>query len=741
MRRVFDFNEQTLPRGIIGNARELGWPCRMYRVTLPKVKHDNGNGKFNAFELCFLKMLMFGHFEPKGLAEETCMPTDLVEIILLRLYDRGLIDENYQVKPEIVAQIRQFDSDRGKETGEYGTYIIFRELISGRLLPALLEAKVRAEELADDYGNIKKNGRIVRLNHLHVMQDNNSTPTVTEFLSILRTLARRRKESRDESILMPSAEFISIASEAEPCVLRVRVVIQLSSDWRICNPFGKGWSHELEAAYQNVLEQNSQEAKGFREWQNYYRKEKTDRVQDDTGESESFDTLDNRARYPELIRTLSRHGTDVYAALEWALYYALKQHDLKKIIQILSYDTQENNQALIEKATRNLIELAVRHSLTSRCDNGLDESNNTLIFKPLSQHGDSHNQSDEKNSAGKEQDFADGEVIEDNLINDKETSLDGRIEGLCKVAGYIHTPLLGKLHSYQFEDMAEMMVVLPLAILLSQEEPDFPFINVMRAYPDTLSRIINLKTRRDERRHGKNRWEDIFGEEDRRYMRDVITTLLPRIRFSDSAQRTAPDEEAKADERFNARLALQDVFTVSGFEKMDSIQQEFLLQVEMIRQNKPIHVHNWGKQNDNRDNVFDALQGINALYAALQCFFRPLLKGAQPSSVSTETAARIVNDVGWGKLPGTLRNVRQDMIEKTLAGSDQTLGACIISWLLLSDIEMLKEIATRLPSLISTLDRFLALNKHANQACLMQDDEFDALCKDIYGIIKNIEEY
>lgn len=650
MNKIFDFNEKKIPGGIIGRPRELAWPCEMFRITLPKSNRDI-NREFNAFERCVLKLLAYGRYEPKDLAVETCLPSDLIEVILLRLYDYEKIDEHYQVLPDTLKAIEKYDTEKESEPAEYETYVIFRECVGGTLLPMLKEANLRSEEVNED-GDIVEGGKTIRLWHLRALQRHTFAPATADVLSAVRIMSRRSKAS-GEYYHIPHAKFVSVASDSEPCKLHVRMVLQRNSDWRILNPFGKGWSLELESVYPKLLEERETEAKSFQDWQNSNRNDRSTQCEEDNNRKlEPYDTPKNRSRYPELLATLNRKDVDVYAALEWTLFYALQKVDTKKIIQLLHFDSQENNEKCLASAV-------------SR------------------------------------------------FAGDKNL---------------IRIPLPGKLQSFQNDEMAEMQVVLPLTILVSQDDPKFSFHKVIQAYPDFLSRIFYLKKRRDAKRHAKSPWSKIYGDEDYVFMQNVVTTLLPSIRFSDSPSTLKSEDDTSTDIRLDARIALQNIFGVFSFDRMDNILQENLLQVEIFR------------QTSRYKTGFDALPCINHLYAAVQCAFRTLPVSERPAIATIKTAEQKAKDAGWGDLPVSLCTVRQDMLQKTLDGNDQTLGACVVAWLLLTDGDLLQPIAVKLPSFLSDVDSLLTLNGHANQACMMQEAELESCIKTIYKIIRTIME-
>ena len=663
MIKVFDFNINGQSGDIIGRPRELAWPCDMFRVTLPKVKRD-GEREFNAFELCVLKLLACGRYDAQSLAQETCFPEDLIQVILLRLQDRAKIGPSLQLLDPTRKAIEALDTESATAPAEYETQVIFRECIGGTFLPMLKEANLTAEEISEDKAIpgailIKKEGRnILPLWRLSVEQRNSSSPSPQNVLSALRTMAKRRKIS-GENYRIPPAEFVKVASKSEECFLRVRLVIQKNStDWRILNPFGKGFSMELKTAYGRLLKQNKMEENEFKKWQNK-NAGKHGLRQRHKGKPQAYETQENYNLYPELLSSLVRDDegrSDVYAALEWALFYALQPFASKNVIYLLQMDKQEGS---IES---------------------IDAAISALGLRPAKQR--------------------------------------------------VAVPPEGKLRSFQDGGMAEMQVVLPLAILVSQDEPTFPFHKIAGEYPDFLQKIFDLKERRDAKGHGKNRWEDIYGEDDRTFMRGVVTTLLPSIRFSDSPPPAMDGEDTIADVRLNARLVLHEIFGITDFDRMDGNLQQALFQAEIFKQE-----HESDKQ------AFDALPCINYLYAAVQCAFRPLLKnGQRPENATIEYAAQKAREASFGELPEQLRHVRPEMVQKTLDGYDQTLGASVIAWLLLSEPELLQHVAEAMPTLLAHIGNLLTLRGHGNQLRQMAAADLKVFLTTIFKLIQTITE-
>ena len=93
MLKLLDYGKQNPFGETIGGLKHLAWPVNAYRVTLPKAS-DDGNG-LNPFERVIIKLLdAVGAMDASALADETRIPLGLVKGILLRLRDKGFIDEH-----------------------------------------------------------------------------------------------------------------------------------------------------------------------------------------------------------------------------------------------------------------------------------------------------------------------------------------------------------------------------------------------------------------------------------------------------------------------------------------------------------------------------------------------------------------------------------------------------------------------------------------------------------------------
>ena len=659
MKKLYNFNDYKNQCPYIGFPRNIAWPCRVYRITLPKTKR-NVQGRLNAFEVCILKLLAYGRYEPKDLAYETCLPPELIKIILLRLYDMEKIDKYNQLTPDTLKELEKYDNEKESEPIEYETKVIFQECMTGTLLPMLEDAKLQAEEV-DENGNFK-NKKLKNLWRLFAAKKDFNMPTPRDVISAIKTMSRRSITS-DELLKIPSANYISVASGQESCDILVRMVMQENGDWRILNPFGKNWSLELESAYQKILKDNENEEKNFNKWIESFKRDSSQ------GKSNNhitypFETQDNYKRYRELIIALRRcmennneekAGSFFYSAIEWALFYALKEcESTNKEIQLLHAYSKKDNDARILNAINSL--------------------------------------------------------------------------GFLKKKDFHFSNFQNKIESFQNYNTADMSLVVPLAILVAKADEQFAFNKICKTYPKILSMIPALKEKRDKSMHGSNNFTQIYGKEDYKFITDVITTLIPSVQFSDSSS-AHTDKDEIIDARLDAQNKLREAFGAYLFETMDNILKRELTDAEIFR------------SKINKAAKVDVLPCIVNLYAAVQCTFRPLLN-AESSFISNPIAVAQDNAklAGWGELPQSIKKIRMDLLQHTLEGNDQTLGACIVTWLIRTEQDVLNMIAEKQPELINNLDVLLKLRSHGNKSIKMQQEELNTFVNKIYKIIRTIME-
>jgi hypothetical protein len=331
----------------VGRPRRLAWPVNVYRVTLPKVSTDSD--EMNPFERVILKLIDAGGYrETKELAEEACLPESLVQCVLLRLKDKGYVDEYNQ----IIKQRRNKWSDQDEVQREFETACLFRELATGRILPYLQLMKDNPLKRKEDEETYYQR---IRWNESH----RNNPPTPRDVLTTLRAMQRRSMAFGSECRL-PSVQLITIAQDAELYYLDCPIAIQKSDgEYRIADPFGNGFSLVLESAFGSLLEKDE----GLRNWLMSWKDSLTSRKPNDQAavHREVYENDANWARYPKLLFNL-RVGRDrrfrsiekIHAALEWALFYSCVQRPYAAAVNQLKLTHQSEHPFLLQKAAQKI---------------------------------------------------------------------------------------------------------------------------------------------------------------------------------------------------------------------------------------------------------------------------------------------------------------------------------------------------------------------------------------------------
>jgi hypothetical protein len=639
----------------IGKPRTLAWPVNAYRVTLPKPSGEDGS--LNPFELVVLKFInATGPMNADMLADETRIPIDLVKGILLRLRDKGLIDEHNAITDLAHGKLE----GEAEMVAEFVTALLFRELATGKILPFLhfVDEKNPLRKLADQE---KSWPRTISWDDGHRFHP----PTNRDVISALR-LMKKRQSAHGKNDRMPAAHQITITRSPEFYYLQCPIAIQKSDgEYRIADPFGNGFSLALEHAFGCLLEHDDQMGEWLHHWKHSLSNsgpQKPGKQQDKS--RQPFDTDANWQRFPELLRSLRSSRTtrfrsisNIHASLEWALFYACCRLPFKDTIARLKLSRQTDHPAVIVNAAKSI---------------GFD----------------------------------------------------------CSEADFRSVPP-GRLMNFE-EGRVDLDTVLAIAVLQAEKDSFHPLCQIANSHPEFITRLLGIKKARDAKDHGEGGADAPKTElPDDRFMREVVHRLLPEVSFSDS-----PSDEGSgdvlADSLLDARASIQGEFGFRVFNRLGANLQDRL-----------IHAERFWLTSMNRDED-DASIFANDLYAALQAVFGRHLLGKLPPDVAdnnlVSTAQAIALDHDFGKLPECLTTVRPSKIRHTLQGSSESLGACVISFLLVSDDDTLSSLAGFHPSFITDVSSIITLRRHGNEHLPMLRQEISELRKAAYSSIKSLIE-
>lgn len=287
----------------------------------------------------------------------------------------------------------------------------------------------------------------------------------------------------------------------------------------------------------------------------------------------------------------------------------------------------------------------------------------------------------------------------------------------------------GKLEDF-LAGKAEMGTVLSLSLLMAAGDVSHPLRRIAPAHQNVIVRLLKIKKDRDESGHGNGRMRSNDVElPDEAFMREVVTALLPTVRFSD-APASGVDTEAALDTLMNARTSIQSEFGFALFNRLGPNLQDRLIVAEQF----------WLSCSDGDD----ALAFTCDLYAALQAVFRRSLTGVLPPDIGDSeyvaTAKRNAMACALGDLPECLLTVKRTAIRETLLGNDQTLQSCIVTFLLVSPAEALNAIAQTHPSFIADVAHVIELRGHGNEPLPLSKDDIRSLRKSAYTTITTLLE-
>lgn len=342
--KILDYGVQAPFGRIIGKPRHLAWPVNVYRVTLPRISHDDDG--LNAFERVIMKLIdAVGAMNPHALADQTCIPLDLVKGIVLRLQDKGFIDEHNA----IIARDDDHDQDEENKAPVFVTALLFRELVTGRLLPFLdlLDAtnQLQRKENEQEY--------FPRVHSNDAYKE--KVPRPRDVISVLRAMKRRSSAFGGDNQI-PNVQQITIIQQPEPYHLDCSIAIQASdSEFRIADPFGNGFSLILESSFEQLLAHDEQHAKWLTAWKQKLRNPQLPRLNGKP--RELFESDINQRKYPKLVASLRllqdapfRSIAKVHASIEWALFHACCRHSFDDAIVRLRLTVQLEHPVLLGNA-------------------------------------------------------------------------------------------------------------------------------------------------------------------------------------------------------------------------------------------------------------------------------------------------------------------------------------------------------------------------------------------------------
>ena len=287
----------------------------------------------------------------------------------------------------------------------------------------------------------------------------------------------------------------------------------------------------------------------------------------------------------------------------------------------------------------------------------------------------------------------------------------------------------GKLDDFK-NGKPEMNTVLCISLLIAMKDKMHPLHNIAKHYPDLITKIFDIKNKRDKQEHGRSKLIKVKAElPEESFMQEIIQLLLPDIHFENTTT-SINIEDMDSDATFHARSSIQNELEFKNYNQLGPNIQENLVAAE--------------RRFLSFADDEDAIHFINNLYAVLQAMFRKkIFYKIAPDIKDNELiphAQKKALDSKLGSLPDTLNQVKKQYIRYALQNDDRSLGASIIAFLLMSDIDDLVSIYEQQASFLSDVSKIIDLRGHGNVSIKMLKTEIMKLRKAAYSTIKTLLE-
>lgn len=690
-----------VPRGRA--SRALGWPCHAFRVTVPV----RPVGRLNILEMTTLRLLANARFDEHALADAMCLDRSLVRLILGRLRDLGMLDRHN----EVVADGRAYVSRAGEDAFDYEVRWVFRERVTGKILPVVLAGELRYEDLAR--WNAAKRLALIRRRDrplpVHLLPHQDSGMVRPPMPADIVAATRRHQElTRQYAALRVGVspcspvvrlDQLNVDPNPERVFLRCTAVIpDAADDYRIADPFGYGYSEVLFQAYEELRERDEHEAQLVRELRASAVTMRQARPDENARTDEA-----KAAVLAEVSEAVRSYG-ELFGKLQQAERELQKSHRPPRNAAEdahFRYHVQQAAQSLSE---------AIEIALATVSTQWRPAASEVLL-----------------SSAGRVP--ADNAELLARLAERLGLKTDD-IGGLLHVAA-------GRVRGLRQGDV-DLQALVAVSLAAADEAEDHPVRRLVSRCEGWLEYVWRLKRMRDVGAHGQTREA---GAKDVAWMRTetyrTLTILLPSLeRTVTGAAPThaAPSTDRTHDERRLATASLEKHFGVRWYAHVDTDSAELFVQVELA-------ANRWRHQTG--PDEIDVARTVNDLASLVQALAHASQPTRDPAPLDPDhapqaVAARRAVEAGWtdvaAGLPPVFARVNPTRLAQALQGRSPSLNTTIMAMLVVAPTEWLRGLATRAPGFLALCARLLDTRKHGNRPVFMTAAEALALKDDVYQV-------
>ena len=282
---------------------------------------------------------------------------------------------------------------------------------------------------------------------------------------------------------------------------------------------------------------------------------------------------------------------------------------------------------------------------------------------------------------------------------------------------------------------AEMMTVLTLSILIAQNHPDKGLAMLGSKNPDYLKMIQELKSSRDEIRHGKNQHSWSRATHEKMFF-ESIATMVTGIHLANTKPLKEESDNA-TDLLLRARMKIQNDLGMETYNKLTEDQQDLFAIIEKHRANPEACF-----DENNKDNLIDAGKFMTGLCALFQSILKSKIMEVKnppiPDTDPTPDAQALSTKYGLGEIPpGVLLHRIQNTIMNI---DDDTLNSCIICFVITAREETLGSLSITQPGIFDLLRELIKHDKHGNTVVRLTRKAMNDFAEESYSAAKDLVE-
>jgi hypothetical protein len=704
--RILDY-QRVIGGAEIVARRSILWPCHAIKVVMPALRKRS----LNIFEETVLRFAGKGKRDVKELSSLTCLEGDLLEFILSRLKQNGMLDE----RRELTGHAKEYLKREADRELAPVAVTVFVDLVGGTLLPVILgelpsfsdilEIKDFDVRFRDNYSKHSRWARKLTPKKRHSAK----IPAPDEVAKIAeehKRLHKRYALLSKKPLSFPQFKGVASAITVSPgkdlIYLHTELVIQKGEfHHEVTDPFGYGFSERLVKVHREYVAETPGEEERV---ENLRKKARTEIVTPPPSSVAGFKSF-GRHEQVRLSLTNAEKAWDRFSACKgnW------RQVEISEREKAIS-DCAAALYASIEWAFRELVS-------ASSTDKWID-----ALAAP-------------------------GRTYEDNRDLLGKLAKKIGIEAVDRGPENFLAIGPGKFR-HAFEGDPEMEPLIGFAIAQAAEDGGHPLNEIAQRNPRLLSLLGNMKKLRDPYLHG-----DVLKDADhlseslssfRELARD-IARLLPGVEVSASDQEAPDGGRFVGDDLYNRKLdahnRLDKIFGYQQVRLMEDKLREQLVEIE-------IHKARWP---DEEGEEVECSTVVNCLASALQITIHDVFMSncdgqslGRETHFETTTASERALEGGFkleeNRFSAILENVSPGRIKLASMGHTTSLGANLIALLIMAPGDWLSSLATRMPKFILQVQEILTLRGHGNRKQFKTVEKISRLIEESHTAIKQLKE-